>query len=105
MLVLEKNDPDLFARLEERNLARQYDLLTTFIEIGLKQGPLAFDKYALWALNHVAVAGICQHGGRFREEPIYVGNHIPPPFSEVPRLMDQFISSIHENWLEYTSTE
>jgi len=30
----------------------------------------------LWCLNHVAVAQICQFGGRFREEPIYVGNHI-----------------------------
>jgi len=41
MLVLEKADPDLFAQLQAKNLARQCDLLTTFIEIGLKQGPLA----------------------------------------------------------------
>lgn len=105
MLVLEDADPDLFARLQEKNLARQYDLLTTFIEIGLKQGPTAFDKYALWALNHVAVAGISQFGGRFREQPIYVGNHIPPHFRDVPELMDQFISFIHENWYVLTSTE
>ncbi|HTT74647.1 MAG TPA: Fic family protein [Candidatus Binataceae bacterium] len=105
MLVLEKSDPDLFARLQEKNLARQYDLLTTFIEIGLKQGPMALDKYALWALNHVAVAGISQFGGRFREQPIYVGNHIPPHFKDVPDLMDQFISFIHENWFHATSTQ
>jgi hypothetical protein len=35
MLVLEEQDPDLSARLQEKNLARQYDLLTAFIEIGL----------------------------------------------------------------------
>jgi Fic family protein len=105
MLVLEKTDPDLFARLEEKNLARQYDLLTTFIEIGLKQGPFAFDKYMLWALNHVAVAGISQFGGRFREQPIYVGSHIPPHFKAVPDLMDQFVSFIHENWFGLSSTE
>ncbi len=105
MLVLEGEDPELFARLQERNLARQYDLLTTFIEIGLKQGPIALDKYALWALNHIAVAGISQFGGRFRELPIYVGNHIPPHFKEVPDLMDQFISFIHENWFGLSSTE
>ena len=105
MLVLEQEDPDLFARLQEKNLARQYDLLTTFIEIGLNEGPRALDKYALWALNHVAVAGISQFGGCFREQPIYVGNHLPPHFKEVPDLMDQFISFIHENWFDLSSTE
>jgi Fic family protein len=105
MLVLEKADPDLFAQLQAKNLARQYDLLTTFIEIGLKHGPTAFDKYMLWALNHVAVAGLCQFGGRFREQPIYVGNHIPPHFMEVPHLIDEFISFVHENWFEMPSTE
>ena len=105
MLVLERDEPDLFARLQEKNLARQYDLLTNFIEIGLMQGPTALDKYALWALNHVAVSGISQFGGRFREQPIYVGSHIPPHFKEVPHLMDQFVSFIHENWHELTTTE
>lgn len=105
MLVLEGEDADLFARLQEKNLARQYDLLTAFVEIGLKQGPTALDKYALWALNHVAVAGISQFGGRSREQPIYVGNHIPPHFKEVPQLMDQFISFIHENWFNLSSTQ
>jgi Fic family protein len=105
MLVLEGEDPELYARLQEKNLARQYDLLTAFIEIGLKQGPTALDKYALWALNHVAIAGISQFGGRFREQPIYVGSHIPPHFKEVPYLMDQFISFIHENWFNLSSTQ
>ncbi len=105
MLVLKETDPDLFDGVEKKNLGRQYDLLTTFIEIGLKQGPFALDKYALWVLNHVAVAGISQLGGRFREQPIYIGNHIPPHFKDVPHLMDQFISFIHENWFDATSTQ
>lgn len=71
MLVLEGEDQELYDRVQERNLIRQYDLLTNCIDIGLKQGPRAFDKYTLWALNHVAVANISQFGGRFREEPIY----------------------------------
>jgi hypothetical protein len=29
-------------------------------------------------LNHVAVATIPQCGGRFRGEPLYVANHLPP---------------------------
>ena len=66
MSVREKDDPDLYARIQERNLLRQYDLLTNCIEIG--------------------------------EDPIYVGNHCPPHFKEVPNLMDRFFSLVHENW-------
>lgn len=72
---------------------------------GLCKGHTCFDKYVLWALNHVAVANISQFGGRFREEPIYVGNHVPPHFKEVPELMDRFISTLHENWFDWTPTE
>ncbi|MFM9863845.1 MAG: Fic family protein [Micropepsaceae bacterium] len=105
MIVIEEQDPDLYDRVQERNLIRQYDLLTNSIEIGLLQGHISFDKYVLWALNHVAVANLSQFGGRFRQEPIYVGNHRPPHFKEVPELMDRFISTIHENWFNWTRTE
>lgn len=105
MIVLRHQDPELYARVQEKNLIRQYDLLTNCIEIGLKQGPTSFDKYTLWALNHAAVANLSQLGGRFRQEPIYVGNHIPPHFREVPDLMDRFIIFIHENWHLLTPTQ
>ena len=105
MIVLEQEDQELYDRVQEKNLIRQYDLLTNCIEIGLKQGPTAFDKYTLWALNHVAVTGISQFGGRFREEPIYVGDHVPPHYSRVPDLMDRFVSFIHENWYVFTPAE
>ena len=98
MSVREKDDPVLYAKIQERNLLRQYDLLTNCVEIGLKKGIDSFDKYTLWALNYAAVANISQFGGRYREEPIYVGNHCPPHFREVPNLMDRFFSLIHENW-------
>jgi Fic family protein len=98
MSVREKDNPELYTKIQEKNLLRQYDLLSNCIEIGLKKGIEAFDKYTLWALNYVAVANIAQFGGRYREEPIYVGNHKPPHFKEVPDLMDRFFSLIHENW-------
>jgi Fic family protein len=104
-MVVHEIDAALFARVQERNLIRQYDLLANCIEIGIIKGPEALDKYTLWALNHVAVANIAQFGGRFREEPIYVGNHIPPHFREVPELMDRFLSFIHENWYAARETQ
>jgi Fic family protein len=98
MSVREKDNPALFARVQEQNLLRQYDLLSNCLEIAFTKGIESFDKYTLWALNYAAVANIAQFGGRYREEPIYVGNHTPPHFNEVPNLMDRFFSLIHENW-------
>ena len=98
MPVREKDNPELFARIQQQNLLRQYDLLTNCIEIGCEKGVDAFDHSKIWALNHAAVANIVQFGGRYREQPIYVGNHIPPHFDRVPNLMDQFFSFIYENW-------
>lgn len=105
MLVLEQENQELYDRIQETNLIRQYDLLTNCIEIGLSQGCRVFDKYMLWDLNHVAVANISQHGGRFREEPILVEDYRPPHFRAVPALMDQFITTIHENWYNWEATE
>jgi len=98
MSVRESDDPELYARIQEQNLLRQYDLLVNCIEIGLSKGIEAFDKYTLWSLNAAAVANIAQFGGRFRDVPIYVGNHIPPHFDRVPNHVDQFLSMVHENW-------
>jgi hypothetical protein len=84
--VREKDDPRFFARIQEQNLLRQYDLLTNCIEIELRQVIEAFDKYTLWALNCTAVSNIAQFGGRFWEQPIYVGKHIPSHFEKVPPL-------------------
>ena len=105
MLVLKGNDPELYEKVQEKNLIRQYDLLMNCIEIGIKQGPTSFDKYVLWAFNHAAVTNISQFAGRFREDPIYVGSHIPPHFKDVPALMDRFLSTIYENWFLWSPTQ
>ena len=105
MFILEEENRELFDRVQEQNLNRQYELLTNCIEIGLLKGPVSFDKYLLWALNHVAVANISQFGGRFRREPIYVGDHKPPHFNEIDEWMDRFISTVQENWYVWTPTE
>ncbi|MDQ0326434.1 Fic family protein [Rhodopseudomonas julia] len=104
MLVLEEENGDLYVRMQEQNLLRQYDYMTNCIEIGLQQGR-AFDKYMLWVLNHIAVANISAFGGRYREEPIYVGDHKPPHFKDVGEWMDRFISNVHENWYIWSPTE
>ena len=49
-------------------------------------------------MNYAAVSNLSQFGGRYREEPIYLRNHFPPHFKEVPNQMDRFFSLVHENW-------
>lgn len=98
MALREADDQVLFNRIQEQNLLRQYDLLNNCIEIGLAKGIDAFDKYTLWSLNAAAVANIAQFGGRFREEPVIVGQYNPPHYEKVPHLVDQFLSMVHENW-------
>ncbi|WP_353069612.1 Fic family protein [Tunturibacter empetritectus] len=98
MVIREKDDPTLYAKVLEKNLLRQYDLLLNCIEIGLEKGIEAFDKYTLWSLNATAVSNLAQFGGRYRQEPIYVSNHRPPHFKEVSEEMDRFFAVIHENW-------
>ena len=98
MSVREADNKILYDRVQEQNLLRQYDLLANCIEIGLSKGIEAFDKYILWSLNAAAVSNIAQFGGRYREDPIYVGNHIPPHFNNVSHEMDLALSVVHENW-------
>jgi hypothetical protein len=102
VFVLEEEDLSLYDRVQERNLARQYDLLINCIEIGIIQGVRSFDKYLLWSLNAAAVSNISQFGGRFREEPVYLKDHKPPHFEKVHHLMDQFIVTVQENWHVWT---
>ena len=69
MSVREQDSPELFAKVQEGNLLRQYDLLLNCIEIGLEKGIESFDKYTLWSLNAAAVSNIAQFGGRYPKAP------------------------------------
>ncbi|MCY4166732.1 MAG: Fic family protein [Rhodobacter sp.] len=105
MYVLKEENAPLFESVERHNLIRQYELLTNCVEIGLSKDVAPVDKYLLWTLNHVAVANISQHAGRFRKEPVYVGSHVPPHFKGVDSAMDRCITTIQENWFTWSGTE
>ena len=85
MLVTETRDPDLYEVLSGKNLARQYDLLHDFIEIGLRHGPAAFDKQMLWALNHAAIVGDPGRLGLTFERVAAVDARLLPPEAAADR--------------------
>jgi hypothetical protein len=43
MIISEGDNRELYDRVQEQNLVRQYDFLTNCIELGLIQGHTAFD--------------------------------------------------------------
>ena len=101
-LVVMITSPDASPLIRNANIARQYDFLLESIIVGIPQGPVAFDKPFLWALNHLAVANLNQFGGRFREEPVYLdhGQHTPPPFQHVDSHVDRLIDTIRQDWTQ-----
>jgi len=44
-MIYKQENEQLYEKIEEQNLRRQYDLLLNSIEIGIAVGPRAFDKY------------------------------------------------------------
>lgn len=93
-------DKETLEYLRNRNLCHQYDLLYDCINLIIYKGINYFDKYMLWSLNHIALANIVDHAGRFREQPVYVNQHCPPYHKDVPHLMDLFFSWIYKSWNE-----
>ncbi len=73
MFILERDDQELFEKVHEQNLNRQYSLLTDCIEIGLIKGPAPLDKFLIWTLNHVAEAGSSQMGRGLKPNPFMLG--------------------------------
>lgn len=107
MLVLKGHNPAFYEEVKSRNLNRQYGLLADSINIGieLQYGHEAVDHYLIWALNHVALANLSQRGGRYRQEPVYIASHVPPHFSEVPDQMDRYLTTLQENWYQWSAID
>jgi len=91
-------DNELYRQLYARNKRRQYDLMRDCAEIVISHGIEAFDKYMLWALNAAAMSNLDQFCGRYREVPTTLADHRPPHHRDVPNLMDQMITQVHQNW-------
>lgn len=102
-VVQEDQHPDLHRYLHDRNLLRQYDLLSSLIKIGIEtgKGRLIFDRNVVCQLNYEAMANLHEAAGRFREVPIYIrppSKHVPPPAADVPKLVDDLIAQVHIWW-------
>jgi len=91
-------DNELYRQIYSNNLNRHFSLMRDCAEIVIAQGIEAFDKYMLWALNSAALANLDQFCGRYRDCPTALPGHRPVHPREVPVMMDQMFSHVHQNW-------
>ncbi len=71
------------------NLVRQYDEMSRLIV--QSAGKLNVTPDLLKSLQRIAIGGIYACAGEFRTWPVYIRNvtHQPPPWDQVPALIDQ----------------
>jgi hypothetical protein len=89
---------DPVTELEAANALRQYDSLVELIGRTLVGGErIVVVPGILCDLNHLAVDGLVDRPGQYRDGPVTIlgSRHEPPPHEEVPQLVDEMCSAIN----------
>ena len=87
--------------IKHQNLARQYDFMKTAYVLWLDQErPHVTDSF-LKDLNFYAAHSLSNSPGQYRDttkENVRVGDHIPPPWEDVGRFMNDFFGVVLSNF-------
>jgi len=51
----------------------------------------------LLELNRLAIDGVMRSAGQYRHIPVFVGNHTPPEWHDVPRHVDDMLDYVNDN--------
>ena len=89
------------AHIEERNGLLQYDRLASMIEMALKsERKFRLRPSQLQELNRIAVQGLLQAPGVWRQVPVEIKGsiHEPPHHEEVPELVDEMCDYVSDHW-------
>lgn len=91
--------PEDIALLEAANGLRQFDRLAEMIEEGIS-GRFRLRPSQLQELNRIAVDGLTDGPGSYRPSSISISgsSHQPPPFSQVPSLVEELCDHVNDNW-------
>lgn len=99
------SDEHEIARVEARNALRQTDAVFSIINDRIKSGaPLRLRPSLALTLNRLATEGIEELAGVFRPDPIKIdgSSHKPPPFQEVPELVEEMCDYVNDHWKDRT---
>lgn len=94
------SDESKIAECEAINGLLQYDALIAEVVTGIERG----DEYRLrpsmiLALHKIALAGLDAYAGNWRPGPVAIGKseHVPPPESQVPSMIEEICEFVNDN--------
>ena len=93
-------EPTSTTRLEVENGLRLTDRILSVINDGPRTEPFSMSPEFIRELNTLAVQGLAADAGTFRtydsERAILGSRHVPPPHSEVPRLVEEMCAHVND---------
>ncbi|UDF03776.1 Fic family protein [Asticcacaulis sp. AND118] len=96
-LVGTENNP-IYQQLAAENLDRQYSFLRSIVRASIDARHPLLSNQILKALNYHAITCLHPSAGEFRPCEVRVGNHLPPPWWEVPAHMQMFTNEVNFMW-------
>lgn len=93
----DEEDP-IYQSLAIDSLGRQYDFLKSIVKtsLSLKRDMLSLE--VILSLNHHVISCLHATAGQLRPCGVSVGKHTPPPYYQVPPLMNMFIDEVNRKW-------
>lgn len=93
-------DEEQRATQEARNGLLQFDEVVRLVEKNASNKQIQITPQLVSELNRLAIQGIRRSAGQFRLVPIFIGNtpHLPPPYAEVPALVDEMCAYANGAW-------
>nr|WP_293175741.1 Fic family protein [Nannocystis sp.] len=90
------------AEIEARNALLQTDLMLHMVESAIDSGGFRLRPSTLCDLQKPAVLDLQPDAGFFRRGSIGISNtdHVPPPASDVARLVEELCDYVNDNWRE-----
>jgi Fic family protein len=94
-------DPIEIAERESENTLRQIDRVLDLIdEVARDKRPFRLRPSTILMLHREALQGLSRYAGTWRPSPVEIkkSNHVPPPESQVPELMEELCDWVNDHW-------
>jgi Fic family protein len=95
----ELNEQEIALKEAENGLL-QFDLMHRLIEQAIENGQQPLTPDVIKEFQRLAVVGLEVEAGQFRQGPIGIdgSEHVPPPFEQVPGLLDEMCAYVSAHW-------